>query len=433
MTDKSSFDITHSSLDICYSSSVTPHSTLHVPSHMDIINKFENHVSEFLNNYVKGAALLAAVSGGADSMALLVSLCALKNSGIINKDALLCVHVEHGLRPVQESCGDACYVSDYCKSNEIQCRIKHIPPGKISLFSQRKGTGIEAAARFFRHKALFREAKRLESLNNIGAKTCILLAHTKDDLLETTLMRILRGAGPAGLSAMSRDRGSWTKDHGVIIERPLLNMAREDVINYLTAKNISWREDSTNNDEKFLRNRIRRRLIPFLINSFPSWKKGVSGLNETQSLAADFIADETRSRIKWETYPKSSHKGAEPPVRETHRGEDFFTLKYADSNHRFGHEKKELFTNEEDFFAQPQIIREEAVFSAINSLVFSVLCDSLSNKSIKRSVVRRFCEGMINAADLGPVRIMRKDGKILLSHKQKEFFECGFSHLINES
>jgi len=340
-----------------------------------------------------GAVFLAAVSGGADSMAMLAALCALQRDALqcdVVQRRVFCLHVEHGLRPAEESQGDADYVREFCKSNNIKCSVVSVPPGKIAALAQRRGIGIEAAARHFRHKALSREAARLDQSNT--EKTIILLAHTKDDLLEMALMRILRGVGPAGLAAMPVRRGR--------IFRPLLGMSRADIIAYLKEKKIQWREDSTNSDEVFLRNKIRCRLVPMLNESFPSWKKGAAAMAETQSLAADFIAKEASSRIKWEISPNECF----------------------------------IFICAESFFKQPQIVREEAIYQGLNtlsSLRASVsLCESSRIKSVKRSVVRKFCSGAVNAADLGPVRARRKDGKILLSRTRKECFETGISVLI---
>jgi len=315
-------------------------------------------------------------------MALLAALHALRSGHLIGKDMLFCLHVEHGLRPAEESQGDAKFVLEFCKSNGIECHIENIPPGKIAAFARRKKIGIEAAARFFRHRAFSKEANRL------GDKTLILLAHTKNDLLETALMRILRGAGCAGLAAMPVKRGR--------LLRPLLKMTRADVIEYLKTKNISWREDSTNIDEKYLRNRIRRALIPLLNRSFPSWESGIFGLAETQSFTAAFIAGEADKRIKWQEIARNANSLVS------------------------------VFTEVKNFFSQEQIIREEAVFQAIDEL----LKNKKNPRPIKRSVVRRFCAGTVNAADLGPVKIKREGERIILSRSQKEYFESGLSRLI---
>ncbi|MCL2765083.1 MAG: tRNA lysidine(34) synthetase TilS [Treponema sp.] len=350
-----------------------------VTSQQNIL-RFENNVSSFLDSLSQDAVLLAAVSGGADSMAMLAALCAVKGLRRV-----FCLHVEHGLRPADESRGDAEYVRAFCEKNGIECSVTHIPPGKIAAYAQKNKVGIEAAARFFRHRALSKYAKRIDSSKSDCEKTVILLAHTKDDLLETALMRILRGAGPAGLAAMPQRRGR--------IARPLLGMTRADVISYLTSINIPWREDSTNTDIKFLRNRIRCSLVPFLNESFPSWKTCLSALGETQALAADFIKDEAKQRVSWDIRLESGG----------------------------------LFSADEKmFFSMPQIIREEALFLAIDELLKGVK----KTCPVRRTAVRQFCQGAVNAADLGPVRVRRERGKVLLSRVKKEYFECGYSLLL---
>jgi tRNA(Ile)-lysidine synthase len=114
---------------------------------------------------------------------------------------------------------------------------------------------------------------------------------------------------------------------------------------------------------------------------------------ETQSFAASFLEDETQRRVIWES-----------------EGE------------------KLIFTDAENFFAQPQIIREEAVFQGIDRL----LAGRESSAAVKRAVVRRFCAGNVAAADLGPLRVRREGGKLVLSLKKKEYYERGFSLLIKE-
>ena len=335
----------------------------------------EEKLPLILKNLSPRTVYLAAVSGGADSMAMLSALSAVLNKDTCLSGTLRCIHVNHNLRPPQECGGDAEFVRDFCGKLKISCHVETIPPGKIVLWAKQKGTGIEAAARHFRRKALLEEAARL------GDNTRVLTAHTKDDLLETALMRVLRGCGPAGLSAIPAEYG--------IILRPLLSVTRAEVIAYLTEKNIPWREDMSNSDQKFLRNKIRKVLVPLLNESFPSWETGVDAMAQTQSMAARFIADEAKNRVLWE-----SRYAAKAPYNT------------------------ELFTDEKIFFSQPEIIREEAVFLGIN--IFSSLCENKScsskTKSIKRSVIRKFCNNSVNAADLGSARIRRRRGKVVLEN-----------------
>jgi hypothetical protein len=169
-----------------------------------------------------------------------------------------------------------------------------------------------------------------------------------------------------------------------------------------------------------------------LNEAFPSWKTGIAAMAQTQSLAADFLADEARARIKWyeNNKPRSTRSFTED-------GKVLVSRTPCSSVSSVVKNSFYLFTEEKKFFAQPQIIREEAVFQGINSLfslcasVSSVpLCEKKRIKSVRRSVVRKFCEGKVTAVDLGSVYVRREKGKILLSRTEKEYFECGISQLI---
>jgi tRNA(Ile)-lysidine synthase len=198
----------------------------------------------------------------------------------------------------------------------------------------------------------------------------VLTAHTADDMLETVLMRILRGSGPCGLAAMPVSRGR--------LLRPLLTLSRRDVLDYLGEKGLGWREDSTNTDTQFLRNRIRHRLIPHLNEYFPQWRTALVSLAETQSLSAEFIRAETSRSIQWQPSP----------------------IPHA------------LCADAEIFFAQPAIIREEALFQGINKL-------GISGK-IKRANIRRFAEGKAATADLGSLQLRKNAQQVTISIKPHE-------------
>jgi tRNA(Ile)-lysidine synthase len=336
-----------------------------------ICTLFEKKVLAALGDYPEASVFLAAVSGGADSTAM---LSALRDAGFL----VYCMHIDHGLR--EESHLDAVFVRELCDKLQVECQVVSIKPGKILSYAKRKGTGIEAAARHFRYRALKRYAEEL------GGKTQILVAHTKDDLLELALMRVLRGCGPGGLSAMPVSRA--------MIRRPLLEISHAEVLQYLAVKNIDWREDATNRDISFLRNRIRHKLVPQLDTFFPEWKKGLTAMAQTQSLAAEFISNEARS-INWET--SSPHS---------------------------------LASGAEHFFSQARIIREEALFQGIN--ILSKIMGKTDNFQPKRDVIRRFCNKQIRAADLGILRIYTGGGKINIDTQKLKSSESGFTLMINK-
>jgi tRNA(Ile)-lysidine synthase len=331
-----------------------------------------------------GSVCLAAVSGGADSTAMLAALAASCYAQGEGGFQLRCLHVEHGIRPAAESRGDAAFVRELCARLKVPCKVVSIAPGKIARIAKRRGFGLEAAARLYRHRALGREALDIEA--ETGAPVRILIAHTRDDLLETALMRVLRGSGPPGLAAMPGRRGR--------ILRPLIGFDRAGILAYLKEKNIPFRTDSSNADERYLRGRIRGRLIPLLNEFFPGWKRGLASLAGTQALAAAFLADEARRRIHWEP-----------------AGTDG------------------LCAGAEVFFAQPPIIREEALFLAIDRLLAG---GDSTDSAVRRAATRPFCAGEIAAADLGKLRLSQNESLVVLAKRKKRGFEKGFSLLIKE-
>jgi len=334
---------------------------------------FEDTIAAVLEQYPAGV-YLAAVSGGADSSAMLAALAA-----VCKTAELRCIHIEHGIRPAAESRGDAACARSLCEKLHVPCRVVSIAPGKIAAVAKTRGMGVEAAARHYRRRAWFREAARLETEGR--GQVRILTAHTADDMRETVLMRVLRGAGPSGLAAMPVSRGR--------ILRPLISLSRRDVLDYLNEKNISWREDSTNRDTQFLRNRVRHCLIPLLTEQFPQWQGGVAAFAETQSLVADFMQSEATLRVQWQPTPHSLH------------------------------------TDAETFFAQPAIIREEALFQGIDRLLPS----ARASHTIKRKNIRRFCEGAITAIDLGPLRLTKDSRQVIILKTPTPYSETGHSLL----
>ena len=133
---------------------------------------------------------------------------------------------------------------------------------------------MEDAARALRYQAF----EEFIQKNNL---TALCLAHNQNDQLETALMRILKGDSLDDISFIPRTRDKFI--------RPLLDISREEIENYLKAKNQSWRTDSTNSDTNYLRNKIRHKLLPLLNQDFTGWQRGLlKGIEKTQ-LERDFI------------------------------------------------------------------------------------------------------------------------------------------------
>ncbi|MBV9469960.1 MAG: tRNA lysidine(34) synthetase TilS [Abitibacteriaceae bacterium] len=184
--------------------------------------------------------ILVAVSGGADSMALLLVL-------VQAGRELVVAHVNHGLRGA-ESDADQAFVAAHC----VSLRLPYVSE-RVTV-ACRNGHANEAAARQARYESLIRQA-RLHSCSRIAT------GHTASDLLETVLMNWLRGAAIGGLSGIPPQR-PLTKD--ILLVRPLLQATREQTRAACRQANWGWREDLSNQDPKYLRNRVRHELLPVL-------------------------------------------------------------------------------------------------------------------------------------------------------------------------
>ncbi|MDR3311717.1 MAG: tRNA lysidine(34) synthetase TilS [Spirochaetaceae bacterium] len=222
-----------------------------------------------------GATLLA-VSGGADSVALLASCAALRDRRH-PAESLAVATVDHGIRPDGAGAADAAFVAVLCASlPRVECRVMTLGNGAVQDCAARRGRGIEDAARHLRYQALEEAAREL------GCPV-VCLAHTRNDVLETILFRFLQGSEDAG--GIPRRR-TFTDGHGVFV-RPLLGTSRAEVEAYLTARRIFWRTDVTNADGAYLRNRVRRDLIPKLDALFPGWDRAaLSGAEKGADNAA---------------------------------------------------------------------------------------------------------------------------------------------------
>jgi len=186
-------------------------------------------------------SVLLAVSGGPDSMALLDVLSLLRSEWNLR---LAVGHVHHGLRA--EAGADAAFVEQASNRYDLPYFIRHVD---VRARVAETGESVEEAARILRYAAL------AEMADDVGAQR-IATGHTADDQAETVLMRILRGAGVAGLAGILPVRGP--------VIRPLLTAWRQEIIAYLRARGIGYRADLTNESLDMTRNRIRLELLPLL-------------------------------------------------------------------------------------------------------------------------------------------------------------------------
>jgi tRNA(Ile)-lysidine synthetase-like protein len=249
-----------------------------------------------------GASVLAAVSGGPDSTALLCALDALRRPLRLR---LAACHVRHGIRPGAETAADAAFVSALCEARGIPVSVRSLPEGACVERARREKRSLEEVAREARRAELHAEAAAA------GADV-IALGHTSDDQVETLLMRVLQGSDVQGL------RGPGIRDDRIV--RPLLTCTRREVTAYLGALGQDWREDPTNADPRFLRNRVRARLVPVLDESFGGWRSGLAALSTKMGLAADAMAA-AAAALPWAregsgfSVPLSDLDAAAPAVR----------------------------------------------------------------------------------------------------------------------
>lgn len=190
--------------------------------------------------FPKGARIIVGVSGGTDSVALLHLLKGWREE---MNWSLTAVHVHHGLRG-EAADGDQAFVESLCAAWDIPCRVFRYD---AAAEAEKRGMGEEETGRLLRYAAFRKTA---------GEHGRIAVAHHMNDQAETLLMRLCRGTGLKGLAGMRPVRGN--------ICRPLLACTRAEIERYCAAEGLSFREDATNQELKYTRNRLRHRVLPLL-------------------------------------------------------------------------------------------------------------------------------------------------------------------------
>ncbi len=212
----------------------------------------------------RGDRVVVAVSGGADSMVLLHALCALREDLGCE---LVVAHLDHGLRT--SSSEDARFVTGAAADLGLPIACER---QDVAALAEARRCGIEEAAREARRAFLGRVADEWQASR-------IALGHTADDQAETILFRLARGTGWKGLCGMAATSGR--------LIRPLLHLRRCDVRRFAAEQGIAWREDESNADVRYARNRIRERVLPELEAINPDVVRAVSRSAELAREAAD--------------------------------------------------------------------------------------------------------------------------------------------------
>lgn len=209
-------------------------------------DKILNTIKEY--NLIKSEdTVLVAVSGGPDSMCLLNSLLNLKNKLHIKK--IVVAHVNHMLR--DEAKEETKYVEEFCKNKNIEIYTKYVNIKEISVKNK---ISEELAGREERYKFFEEISKKVEA-NKIA------IAHNYNDNAETVLMHLLRGSGVSGLAGISPNR------EGKII-RPIIKCTRQEIEEYCKVQSLNPKHDKSNDENIYVRNKIRNQLIPYIQKEF---------------------------------------------------------------------------------------------------------------------------------------------------------------------
>ncbi|TDY46368.1 tRNA(Ile)-lysidine synthase [Alicyclobacillus sacchari] len=251
--------------------------------------QLEREFAQFCKTHqLQSAHAVIGVSGGVDSMVLL-QLC---HRAMHGSEPLLggfsVVHVDHGLRPT--SADDAQFVASYCSRLGVFCEVVPVEVKDCH------GEGIEAAARRVRYEALLARAR------SYPHGVCLVAHHSRDQL-ETFVMRWLRGSGLAGLGAM---RPAAIRE-GVPLLRPLLRVRRSEIVQYANMWDVPFREDETNANTRFFRNRVRHELLPLLAALQPAVEARTLDLTEQLQADESFLQEQAERALEQVVVRRSGH------------------------------------------------------------------------------------------------------------------------------
>ena len=224
-------------------------------------------------------SVLVGVSGGPDSMALLYALIDISSTQPLPL-TLSIAHFNHEIRGADAD-KDECFVKSISEQLGIPVYVKR---GNVPQFKKTHGLSMEEAARVLRYQFFFELAEE-------KGFTKIALGHHADDNAEQVLMNLLRGSGPTGLAGIPPKRQN-------IIVRPLIYSSKKDIATFVRKRNIQYVKDSSNQDEHYLRNRIRHHLLPVLKASYSAEIK--RHLNKLARIVSDediWIKDYTKKEF----------------------------------------------------------------------------------------------------------------------------------------
>ncbi len=234
-----------------------------------MINKVKSTVKKY-NMLPEGARVVAAVSGGSDSMVMLDILCKIRDE---YKFSLCVAHVNHCLRG-ESADRDEAFVKDYCEKNGIPF---HLLRADVAKQAKEGGMSLEECGRKVRY----------DFFNSIDENAVIATAHNLSDKIETLFFNLSRGSSLRGLCSIPAVRDN--------IIRPLIECSKDEILEYCTENSIEYMTDETNSDVKYSRNRIRHRVIPEIKSINPSFEacalRCIDALGEDEAFLNSLACD----------------------------------------------------------------------------------------------------------------------------------------------
>lgn len=215
-----------------------------------------------------GATVVVGVSGGMDSVVLLLALQRLGYKPVV-------VHVNYGLRG-DEADGDEALVKEMCEAEEVPCHTFHLDAKERA---KEDGASLQEAARDLRYEA-FAHVAQTEQI------PVVAVAHHQEDQAETVLLQLLRGTGMEGLVGM-RPKRRLQPGSDVMLIRPLLGIDRHTIHAYAKEHRMQWREDASNSDAKYMRNRLRQTVLPIIAEQFG--RPAVAHIAETAEVLRGYV------------------------------------------------------------------------------------------------------------------------------------------------
>ncbi len=325
------------------------------------MDKLLNKVQKTIQKYQlisKGNKVVVGVSGGPDSVFLLKTLHALQYELGFKFHV---AHLNHGLR--QSALRETKFVESFCRHLRVTLSVGVLRKNELKL----QPGSLEELAREKRFEFFFKVAEAEKA-------SYVVLGHTRDDLAETVLMRLLRGSGLMGSRAILPKRFFGK----ISFIRPLLEISREEIIRYLKKHHIKFCQDPTNQNKKFFRNKIRLELLPYLKKNYNANIKGVlANLAQISGQDYEYLETETRKQIL--------------PIMKSGKKEIFFKLEPLRKLHpslqrmaiRLGIEKLKGDTNKISYVHLQEV--ESLLFERpVNSIVD--LPDSLALRRGKKSL-----------------------------------------------